>query len=236
MHTRAFRPLTSIARPVNILIADSQALFRDGLRGLLAELGDVNVMDAGHYDEVGELAAGKASFDLVLLDLALPGLGKFSGLRRLLDLLPDTPIVIVTASDSRNDVVRAIEIGARGYVPKSTPAPIMLSALRLVLSGGVYMPASMFRRSAAAGREARPRGLSEPGEGQPALTPRQREILSRIAEGKSNKEIAQLLGIAEGTVKVHVTAILKQLDVRNRTEAALVTVQNDQEPADTAPS
>lgn len=209
---------------MNVLIADDHLLFRDGLRRLLAQFQeDMTFFEASTFDEVRELCQGGTAFDLILLDLGMPGWTGFSTLGEIHERLPRALLVVVSGSERRADLMAALENGAAGYIPKSSSAKVLLGALQLVLAGGIYVPAEAIRGDIVTGTE----GLSDDtlaaiGSGNSdQLTPRQREVLTRLREGKSNKQIAHELGLTEGTVKVHVTAILRLLGVRNRTQAAL---------------
>jgi DNA-binding NarL/FixJ family response regulator len=191
---------------VRILMVDDHPLFRSGIAGVIAELAaTVETTEASSCEKaLGLLAAGR-EFALILLDLNLPGMDGMTGLARLRDAAPATPVVVLSATEDSRKIKQAIAAGAKGYVPKSAGRDILLNALRLVLSGGVYLPINIMESPAPASTEQ--------------LTPRQREVLQWLVRGKSNKEIADLLGMAENTVRVHVAAILRYLDVKNRTEA-----------------
>jgi DNA-binding NarL/FixJ family response regulator len=189
----------------------------------LERLGDeVEVIEASDLDEALELARQEDRIDLVVLDLTMPGREGLAGLRSMIDLSASTPVVVINASENPKDVMDAIGLGAKGYIPKSTAGRIALNAFKLVLSGGAYIPASAFCRAMEPERAGRRAGLQEPVPVEALLTPRQRDVLTLIGTGKSNKEIGRLLGVSEGTVKLHVTNILRFLKVRNRTEAALL--------------
>lgn len=226
---------------VRILIADDHELFRDGLRLVLSELGPgVEVCHACSYDEVllavREAATAGAPFDVVLLDLVMPGMPWTEGLSALGTAAPATAVVILSASDDRRLVLETVRRGAKGFIPKTSSSKLMLSALRLVLSGGVYLPPAVLEEGGdpAAllddpmaclndhGRAADsvPAAVAAESADVP-LTPRQREVLVLLGHGKSNKEIARILDLSEGTVKLHVTAILKALNVNNRTSAVV---------------
>jgi DNA-binding NarL/FixJ family response regulator len=191
---------------VRILMVDDHPLFRSGIAGVIADLAaTVETTEASSCEKaLGLLAAGR-EFALILLDLNLPGMDGMTGLARLRDAAPATPVVVLSATEDSRKIKQAIAAGAKGYVPKSAGRDILLNALRLVLSGGVYLPINIMESPAAASTEQ--------------LTPRQREVLQWLVRGKSNKEIADLLGMAENTVRVHVAAIFRYLDVKNRTEA-----------------
>lgn len=214
---------------MKILIGDDHVLFREGLRRLLEQLRDnATFAEASNFDELLDMAASKdEAYDLVLTDLRMPGWPGFSGIGMLRDRQPNAKVVVVSASEAQADVREALENGAAGYIPKSSSVKIMLSALDLIFSGGVYVPATVLRE----GVEPDQRGVGgviPPTDPQleQLLTQRQREVLDRLREGKSNKQIAHELGLSEGTVKIHMTAIFKSLGVRNRTQAAMAFPQS----------
>lgn len=222
---------------LKILIADDHELFRDGLRLVLGELGpDLQVIEASSYDQTLEIANREDGLDLVLLDLVMPGMPWNEGLGAVKRRLPKVPVVILSASEERRLVLEAVRLGAAGFIPKTSSSKVMLSALRLVMSGGVYLPPALIDESAVVGRNAEPVHADLSLDAAP-LTPRQREVLALLGQGKSNKEIARILNLSEGTVKLHVTAILKALNVSNRTGAVvaasrlgLTSLKTDGEP------
>ncbi len=215
---------------LNVLLADDHLLFRDGLRRLLAQSDDSMVFhEAGTFDDVRRLCDGAIAFDLILLDLGMPGWNGFSLLGEIHQRLPKALLVVVSGSEKRSDLLAALENGAAGFIPKSSSAKVLMGALQLVLAGGVYLPEQAIRgdrmtdsapHAGNGSGDADPLGSLADGAGD-QLTPRQRDVLNRLRDGKSNKQIAHELGLTEGTVKVHVTAILRQLGVRNRTQAAI---------------
>ena len=209
---------------MKILIADDHELFREGLRHVLGQLEDnVQVVEAGDFSQAFVLAESHPDIDIVLLDLNMPGANWDEGLPRLRSTLPpDVPVVVLSAADDRRSVLQAVEMGAAGYIPKTSSSRVMLSALKLVLSGGVYLPPALIERSTPRGEGLNPAVVEQ---AMSILTPRQREVLGLLGEGKSNKEIARILELAEGTVKLHVTAILKALNVNNRTRAVVAAAQ-----------
>ncbi|PWC56405.1 response regulator transcription factor [Azospirillum sp. TSO22-1] len=215
---------------MRILIGDDHVLFREGLRRLLEQLKEGSVfVEASNFDEMLEICGGGETFDLILTDLRMPGWPGFSGIEALREKQPQGKVVVVSASEAHHDVRDALEHGAAGYIPKSSSVKIMLSALDLIFSGGVYVPPTVLREGTAAdaGGEARA-GAMPPADPalEQLLTQRQREVLERLREGKSNKQIAHELGLSEGTVKIHMTAIFKSLGVRNRTQAAMAFPQS----------
>lgn len=225
---------------MRILIADDHTLFRDGLRLVLAGLegefdSPVEILEASSYTEA--LDQAKTGVDLVLLDLVMPGLPWTKGLDSIKQSLPKIPVIILSASTDRRLVLEAVRLGASGFIAKTSNARVMISAVKLVLSGGVYLPTSLLDTDTLpeGGINADPtrflpdaleaasatRPEAAPPAPDIALTPRQKEVLVLLAQGQSNKEIARALDLSEGTVKLHVTAILKTLGVSNRTGAVV---------------
>jgi len=201
---------------MNILVIDDHPLFRSGIATVVEELAtSVSRTEVGGCEEALRLIDAGEAFDLILLDLNLPTLAGMTGLTRLRDAAPATPIVIVSATENADKIKQAIRAGAKGYIPKSASREIILHALRLVLSGGVFLPINIVMEAPSPAA----------GDDEPQLTARQREVLRQLARGKSNKEIADLLGVAENTVRVHVAAILKYLGVKNRAEAGFTATR-----------
>lgn len=194
---------------MKVLQADDHELFRDGIRYLLEGLCDepLQIVESDDFDGTFEQLRSHPDLDLVLLDLDMPGMLGMVGLRKLVDRFPSVPIVVLSASTQVCDIESSLDIGAAGFVPKSSPSDVLLSALRLVLGGGIYAPRT----------SARP--ASGSGTPPPKLTRRQLEILSCIAEGMPNKVIASKLFLSESTVKGHVGALLQALNAGNRVQA-----------------
>jgi two-component system nitrate/nitrite response regulator NarL len=198
---------------MKFLLVDDHALFRHGLRQLLSRI-------AGSHDfvEAENCAAALAEvrihedIDLILLDLALPGLNGLDGLVRLRELCPTTPVVLLSANENSHIIVDGLRRGAQGFIPKSSSIEEMTAALQLILAGGIYVPASGMT------------GRAEPSDENRTLTARQREVLAQLVKNLSNKEIAEVLDMRVNTVRVHVAAILKILNVENRNDAARVAL------------
>ncbi len=220
---------------MKILIADDHELFRDGLRHVLTQLdAGVAVVEASDYPQALALAEAEPAISIVLLDLGMPGMPWGEGLQALRQKLPsDVPIIVLSASDDRRHVLQAVNLGAAGFIPKTSSSRVMLSALKLVLSGGVYLPPALLDQGAEHGYPDSAGGNAQDSAAS-FLTPRQREVLTLLGQGKSNKEIARVLQLAEGTVKLHVTAILKALNVNNRTRAVVAASQLGLTNTDTA--
>ena len=211
---------------MKILIVDDHPLIREAVKHVLAQLDrGVNVLDAENCADASEMIAANPDLDLVLLDLSLPGSSGLSALESLREQHPTVPVVVLSARDEPGIVVRALDAGAMGFIPKTSSNELMLSALRLVFSGGVYVPP----QALAGDPESAQVPAATPGAGQTTgmapseigLTERQTEVLSLMLQGKPNKVICRELNLAEGTVKIHVTAILKALGATNRTQAVI---------------
>ncbi|MEZ4279814.1 MAG: response regulator transcription factor [Myxococcota bacterium] len=207
---------------LRILLCDDHALFREGLRLVLAQL-DEEVELVGVADGASAMreAAADDDFDLVLLDLALPDASGLEVLAGLREHHPSVPVAVLSGSEVARDVRSSLDLGAVGFIPKSSTASVLLAAIRLVLSGGIYLPPNLLDDSAVTGSPRRLPRAPVGGPPSPRLSPRQWEVLALLAEGRSNGEIGQALAIASGTVKSHVMRIYEELRVNNRTEAAL---------------
>jgi len=197
---------------MKILIVDDHILFREGLSYVLNRLeNEATILEANDYDDAFKLLSNNEDISLVLLDLFMPGKNGFSVLETARQHYPLLPIVVLSASKSTNDMQRAMAMGAMGYIAKDSTSELMLNVIKLVLSGGLYIPPEMLTQQQA---EPKVKSHSE-------LTPRQKQVMAMIAQGLSNKVIAADLGIAEATIKMHVTSIMKNLGVRNRTQAVI---------------
>lgn len=196
---------------MKILLADDHALFRDGIRYVLQQLADtVEILEAGTFREAFDLAGQHPELDLALLDLHMPGSEGPGSVGDFHQHYPHIPVVVVSGEEASANMEKAMNYGAVGFVSKSSNAQVMLGALKLVLSGGVYVPPEILRRHLPdAAMAARPHGLTQ----------RQTEVLQYLCAGLSNKEIAARIRLAEGTVKIHVAAIYQALRVSSRLEA-----------------
>jgi DNA-binding NarL/FixJ family response regulator len=205
---------------MKILLVDDHVLIRDALRGVLKELtDDANVLEASDCRQAMQLIEANPDLHLILLDLNLPDRDGFAVLADLRKCFATISVVVLSAVDDRDNVLRALDLGALGFIPKSATREVMVNALRLVFSGGIYIPTEALVRSGA--KEAQPVLRSPVSPGDLGFTERQMEVLGLMMLGKSNKAISRILDVAEPTVKHHVTAILKALKVTNRTEAVI---------------
>ena len=193
---------------MNILLVDDHQLFSAGLGVLLEELSPgVRITTA---NRVATALKQVGLFDLILLDLHLPDADGFSGLRALKAKFDATPIVIVSGEESHQQIRESVELGAMGFVPKSSSPDELFNAMRLILGGETYLPPSCIALADSQVSQKLSHTL---------LSPRQREVLLKVIQGKSNKIIARELGISDQTVKSHVMAVLSAMRVNNRTEA-----------------
>jgi len=205
---------------LQVLLADDHALFRDGMRYVLQQLSEqVDVICAGDFAETMRQAETNPGLDLALIDLNMPGSDGVSSIRIFHHSFPGIPLVVVSGSDQRSEMEWVMEYGAMGFISKMSSAKEMVSALRLVLGGDIYFPPQLLVQAKAtpslAGMDDR---INLPASNH-GLTKRQMEALQYLAEGLSNKEIAQKMNLAEGTIKVHVAGAYQVLQVSSRLDA-----------------
>ncbi len=212
---------------MKVLIADDHPLFRSSLKHVVQSLQDgVVVVEAGDFEEAAKIAAEDKSFDIVLLDLIMPGMEPIEGLQRIIGLLPNVPVVVVSAIENRRDALQTIDLGATGYIPKTVNEEEFIRMFKIVLAGGLCLPRHFSEHTVtAAPRRQIEHSRFASGELLAGLTKRQRQVLALLAEGKSNIEIAGDLGVSDKTVRFYISAILKTLKVRNRTQAALIAAR-----------
>ncbi|TLF51717.1 response regulator transcription factor [Halomonas urmiana] len=205
----------------NLMVADDHPLFREAIAAVIeAGLPDSQLLEAESLDEALRQAGACADLDLVLLDLGLPDASGLEGLRALREAYPSLPVAILSADQERRTILEAIDLGAVGYIPKSTPRRELQAALTRLLEGQLYLPADIMRRPPA-GAPSPPAEEGAQRQRLAELTDKQLEVLIRLSRGASNKVIARELEIAETTVKTHVSAILRKLHVSGRVQAIL---------------
>ena len=205
---------------MKVLLVDDHALIRDALRSVVKELaGDASVLEASDCRQAMRLVEQHADLHLILLDLNLPDRDGFAALADLRKHHATISIVVLSAFHDRENVLKVLDLGALGFIPKSSSRDVMMNALRLIFSGGVYIPPEALAPAEA--RRGQPVPTRPPSPADLGLTERQMEVLALMMQGKSNKAISRMLDTAEATVKHHVTAILKALKVTNRTEAVI---------------
>ncbi len=209
-----------------ILIADDHPLFRSALhQSLTISLGNnVRLVEAESIAQLEQRLGEKSDWDLVLLDLNMPGAYGFSGLVLLRGQYPQLPVVMISAQEEANTMARAREFGASGFIPKSSSLEDIQTAVKTVLDGDVWWPAQTAETAAVTEEE------KSASAGLASLTPQQFRVLTMVCDGLLNKQIAYELNVSEATVKAHVTAIFRKLNVRTRTQAALLLQQMESIP------
>jgi len=206
---------------VRILLADDHTLIRENLRDFLQTLDtDVSIFEAATLQEAEETASRQSSLDLIILDLMMPGMNGLKGIQHMVEKYTGIPVVILSGSVIQENILGALDFGARGFIPKTIGGKAMLSALRLILSGETYVPTQAL---AGAGERLGDETISKE-EGNQAgplkdLTDRERDVLSLLVKGHPNKIIARELGLKEVTVKVYLQAVYRKLGVSNRAQA-----------------
>ncbi|MER2264070.1 response regulator transcription factor [Methylobacterium oxalidis] len=201
------------------LIADDDEFFRMALRAILQNrCGFAEVIETGSLDEAIEHLGRREDVALALFDLAMPGMQGAGSLRAVREVRPTTLAAIVSGSKRRQDILKALEAGGHGYIPKSFGVAELAQALEMILKGFIYVPALLADISSEP-TDSAPQVPTE-APSSTSFTPRQTEVLELIVEGKSNKEIARALNLGEGTVKIHVAALFRNLGVSSRSAAA----------------
>jgi DNA-binding NarL/FixJ family response regulator len=209
---------------MKILLVEDHALFRDGVTLLISQLSDeitcIGCEDAGSAIDVAQTQA----LDLVLLDYNLPDMTGLKCLLQIRACQPDLRVIMLSAEQGSELIKSAFTHGAKGFITKNSPSKVMLSAIQLVLAGGIYVPPEMLMSTADVPTPSKvtietslPRGV---------LTERQHDVFEEMKKGLSNKEIARALNMSPSTVKVHVAAILREFNVKNRTQAVNMDSQN----------
>lgn len=211
--------LTASQAGLRILIADDHALVRGGL-ALLIEMASpgAEVLQANNLVQVTGYLQEEKSIDLLMLDLMMPGMQGEPDIKTISQSWPEIPIIIVSVNEDIDSIRNSLAAGAMGYIPKTSSPDVTVSAIQLVLAGGVYVPPHVLQLGNAESLKSETDSRLENRHG---LTERQVEVLDLIAIGKSNQAVAGELGLTTGTIKMHVSAIFKRLGVSSRTEAAM---------------
>ena len=205
-----------------ILVADDHPLFRAALTSALAFLKDAEIIEAESMGDVQAELSNHPDMDLVLLDLNMPGATGFSGLAFLRGQMPELPVVVVSGSEDGSTVNKCMDLGASGFIPKSSPLDVLSSAVASVLKGEEYLPEGVdLNAESFSDEEARLAAAIS------SLTPQQFRVMSMLTQGLLNKQIAYDLDVSEATIKAHVTAILRKLGVNSRTQAVIVCQRLD---------
>lgn len=209
------------------LVIDDHELIRDGMRRVLEDALDFTDVRQAHSLDAGlEMLSDGAPPDLILVDLNMPGSDGPDSLVALVDAFPESNIVVMSASEAKEDVLGSLSAGVDGYVPKSFAVPEMIAALQQVMDGSTFVPRGLARRGVEGNAKAK-----SPLDGLDNLTVRQREVMEQLLLGQSSKEIARALGVAEGTVKIHLAALYRVLGVNSRAAAISTLMAHGYVPA-----
>ncbi len=210
--------------PLRILLVEDDELFRLGLRVRLQQEPTLTIAAEAEDGESALALAQQQPFDLILMDVGLPGIGGIEACRQLKQQQPAVPVLILTSHNQKALIARLIEAGAQGYCLKGMAAETLILALRSVAAGASWWDSAATQEIQSA-FAAQPEVETLPSKPSTALTQREQEILALLAQGKTNQEIADLLYIASGTVRVHVHSVLHKLEARDRTQAVIIALQ-----------
>ncbi len=213
--------------PMRIIVADDHALVRGGV-GILIKIIHPNteLIECNNLEKTLKALDEPEPVDLLLLDLLMPGMELLKSVKHICSTWPDVPVIVISVREDMQTIREALRSGAMGYIPKTSSPDVTMNAIRLVLSGGIYVPPNALQLGSITNSSEdslRGSSVTAAADGGPknayGVTPRQVEVISLIAEGRSNKEIAAELDLTPGTVKVHLSRIYKMLGAKNRTEA-----------------
>lgn len=209
--------------PIRVLLVDDHALFRSGVKALLQRHDDFDVVGEAADSLEGVKRARELKPDVVLLDLHMPGVSGKDAVRLFLEESPDTHVVMLTVSESADDLVDTLRAGASGYLLKNIETDTLLDLIRRAVGGDSVVSAEMTTKLV---KGLRAGGGDNVVADKDALSPREHEILGYLAKGASNKEIARALDLAESTVKIHVQHILRKLNLSSRVQAAVYAIEH----------
>lgn len=205
---------------MKILIADDHALFRDGLSMHIEKLmPQASIAQAGNFSQALKFLDGQQSPDLIIVDLDMADIQWEEGLKAIRQKSHKSRLVVISASEDRRSIKKALELGISGYISKRSDTKILTSALRLILEGGTYLPPEILEGPHNGGYS----DSQEEYRKSKILTPRQTEVLGYVAQGLSNKQIAYNMGVSEATVKLHINALLRSVGATNRTQAVILS-------------
>ncbi len=222
-------------RKIRILLVDDHNLFRSGVKALLTRQPDFEVVGEAADGLEGYKRATQLHPDVVLLDLDMPGIGGREAVRMLAEELPQVNVLMLTVSESAEDLVHCLRAGARGYLLKNIDAEFFADAVRRAARGEAVVAPGMTGKLVAGLQKPAQDGGAAGAAAHDRLSPREREILVLLARGASNKELARELGLAESTVKIHVQGILRKLNLTSRVQAAVYAVESGLSPARNPP-
>ncbi|HJV92428.1 MAG TPA: response regulator transcription factor [Azonexus sp.] len=210
---------------LKLLVVEDHALVREGLVRLLGQIEEgATVLESEDFESALTVLDNEGEFDLVLLDLALPGIDGFAGLDILRRRYPAMPVAVVSAFDDTPTITRVLNLGASGFIPKAFSGEALLSAVREVLAGNIFRPSGQQGSRLDDATPVPPSKISvRPDE--IGITDRQAQVLALMVRGLSNRDIADQLELSEGTVKIHATAVFKALGVNSRTQALVAVAR-----------
>ena len=213
---------------MKVILVDDHWVCREALKPLLAQFDkNIECLEAASFGEASKLIDRNPKVQMVILDLLLPDMTALEGLRELREKIPQVPIVIFSMIENRHEILRAVEQGVAGFIPKASSRDEIVKALEQILAGELYLPRLMLKdngRNTAENRAFTPLDAA-PRQAIANLTDRQRQVLGYLAQGMTNTKIAAELGLSENTVRIHISAILRTLDLDNRTQAALLAAK-----------
>lgn len=210
---------------ITLLIADDHPLYRDALRGALStSLSELTLLEASDLSETVDVLESQ-DVDLLLLDLHMPGSQDLFGLLHVRKLFPDVPVAVVSGTEDASIISKIVGVGALGFIPKTASSKDIADAVSAILDGDVWLPENISGKI-----EAVDEAFSKLADQVSSLTPSQYKVLCYMRDGLLNKQIGYNLDIAEATVKAHVTAIFRKLEINNRTQAVLIASQLELEP------
>ena len=203
---------------ITLLIADDHPLFRGALKGaLMAELDGVTLLESQDLDETLLVLQANSDLDLLLLDLHMPGSGDLYGVIRIRSDYPDIPIAVISGNDDVEVIAKVLQAGALGFIPKTSEPKVFASAINKILQGEIWLPEHLEKAV-----RSQPKPDISTAQRVAELTPQQYKVLCYLQGGLLNKQIAFELDISEATVKAHITAIFRKLNINNRTQAVLI--------------
>ncbi len=211
---------------LKLLVVEDHALVREGLVRLLAQMEPgVEVQESADFETALNVLDNEGEFDLVLLDLALPGIDGFAGLDILRRRYPAMPVAVVSAFNDTPTITRVLNLGASGFIPKAFSGEALLSAVREVLAGNIFKPTGQAAGPMLDAETPVPPAKTGVRPDEVGLTDRQGQVLGLMVRGMTNRDIADQLGLSEGTVKIHATAVFKTLGVSSRTQALVAVAR-----------